>query len=47
MMADHGTVTADTADTDEPITAYTLSGTTVSTGPTVPTTGQIWPRGNP
>jgi len=43
-MADHGTVLALPDDTLVEVTAYGLAGAG-PTGPTVPTTGQIWPRG--
>jgi hypothetical protein len=43
-MADHGTVTFQDADPVYEVTGYTLAGAGGS-GPTVPTTGQVWPRG--
>lgn len=46
MMADHGTIILKDAPTPSVITGYTIVGA-ASTGPAVPTTGQIWPRGNP
>jgi hypothetical protein len=45
-MADHGTVTAVPADPVYEVTNYGLAGTGTP-ALTVPTTGQIWPRGNP
>lgn len=49
-MADYGTVTAVPADPVYEVTGYKIAGTTppvIITTPTIPTTGQIWPRGNP
>lgn len=45
-MADHGTVAAQPVTAAVAATGYTIAGTAPS-GPTVPTTGQVWPRGNP
>jgi hypothetical protein len=56
-MADHGTVTVDT-DTLVEVSAFAPTGMDYGvvfdlgapaepSAPTVPTTGQIWPRGNP
>jgi prolyl-tRNA editing enzyme YbaK/EbsC (Cys-tRNA(Pro) deacylase) len=43
-MADHGTVTALPTDVVLEVTGYDIGGIT-PVGPTVPTTGQTWPRG--
>jgi len=46
-MADLGTVVARDQDTVLEVGDYAIVGTIPCppTGPTVPTTGQIWPRG--